>query len=325
VLGDGAQIIGSSSMGAVRAAECRHAGMRGVGVVYRLFSSGILDSDDEVAVGTDPEDGHRAVTVALVNVRYAVRRAGRAGVITRSQARGIEAAAQSLFYLDRRWPAILRTAGVDRELAGPLGAIDVKYEDARRAVEAFRALPDRPSSRARAGAEFGPAPRYRGHDRFLGRSGGELAPQLLAWLFGSGRYQRYVWPLVIGEAEFAPPASTAAHVGPAELRERLAVALARLLGDREALAERLWSELDYIDELDAELMRWHAHHKLGATRPEAPAAAALRRVREEVAITHGYADWASLVCDVQDGRVFGAIPMDWVTRACALMAAARPA
>ena len=44
----GAIVVGASSMGALRAAECWPAGVRGVGSIYRLFRRGILDSDDEV-------------------------------------------------------------------------------------------------------------------------------------------------------------------------------------------------------------------------------------------------------------------------------------
>jgi len=48
VLEDGAVIVGASSMGALRAAECWPAGMRGVGTIYRLYRRGALKSDDEV-------------------------------------------------------------------------------------------------------------------------------------------------------------------------------------------------------------------------------------------------------------------------------------
>lgn len=127
----------------------------------------------------------------LAGARFAVRRAGRDGVTTRGEAERIGAPARSLFSMDRRWPAILRTARLDGAPAGPLAATDVKDEDARRAVDAFRALPDRPAARV----ELCALPRYRGHDRALGRSAGELTPCLLEWPPGSGRYHRYVRPV----------------------------------------------------------------------------------------------------------------------------------
>jgi hypothetical protein len=50
VLQDGATVVGASSMGAIRAAECRPAGMHGVGTIYHLYRRGHLTTEDDVAV-----------------------------------------------------------------------------------------------------------------------------------------------------------------------------------------------------------------------------------------------------------------------------------
>lgn len=82
-------------MGALRAAGCWPVGLQGVGLVYRLFRMGILDSDGEVAVGTDQDNHFCAISVALVNVRYAVSRAIRQGILERQTGqRMVDAAAR---------------------------------------------------------------------------------------------------------------------------------------------------------------------------------------------------------------------------------------
>jgi hypothetical protein len=140
VIADGALVAGAASMGALRAAECWPAGMRGVGAIYRLFRSGVLDSDDEVAVAFSERPGGASSSVALINVRYAVRQAQRSGVLDSGEARRIVSAARGLFYADRYWPLILRAAGLaDRApLATALAAHDLKARDAARALEQMK-------------------------------------------------------------------------------------------------------------------------------------------------------------------------------------------
>ena len=50
----GVTVIGASSMGALRAAEMDTLGMVGIGEMYRMYKSGELESDDEVALVFDP-------------------------------------------------------------------------------------------------------------------------------------------------------------------------------------------------------------------------------------------------------------------------------
>src|SRR6185295_16313141 len=144
--------------------------------------------------------------------------------------------------------------------------------------------------------------------------------ELLTWLFGSGRYQRYVWPLVAGEVELQelPPDAESRALA---LRDALAAALARLLTDGAGLALRLWHELEFLDELDSELMQWHAVRQAAALT--SPPDATLARIREETAIAHGVRDWKMLEECVEEGGLFGAIPLHWITEACSLAAAAR--
>ena len=57
VMKKGVQVYGSSSMGALRAAELAEFGMIGVGRVYECYRSGRIVKDDEVAVTFSPVTG----------------------------------------------------------------------------------------------------------------------------------------------------------------------------------------------------------------------------------------------------------------------------
>ena len=137
VLQDGAVVVGAASIGALRAAECWPAGMVGVGLIYRLFRAGLLDSDDEVAVGVAGAHGHKGNSVPLVNMRYALSRCSRAGVVPRAAASALLTAALETFYTERHWPTVFRRAGLGAHLEDWLPALqswDLKRLDAARAL-----------------------------------------------------------------------------------------------------------------------------------------------------------------------------------------------
>ncbi|ORB89574.1 hypothetical protein LAUMK42_04766 [Mycobacterium persicum] len=47
LIADGIRVVGSSSMGALRAAELHPFGMKGYGWVFESYRSGLLDADDQ--------------------------------------------------------------------------------------------------------------------------------------------------------------------------------------------------------------------------------------------------------------------------------------
>tara|TARA_B100001939_G_scaffold51740_1_gene40996 strand:+ start:2410 stop:3792 length:1383 start_codon:yes stop_codon:yes gene_type:complete len=65
----GIEIYGSSSMGALRAAEMDKLGVNGVGQVYEWYRSGDIIGDDEVALSHLPEYPYEATTIPLVDIR----------------------------------------------------------------------------------------------------------------------------------------------------------------------------------------------------------------------------------------------------------------
>ncbi|WP_238946769.1 TfuA-like protein [Seongchinamella unica] len=199
VLADGACVLGASSMGAIRAAECWPAGMHGVGTIYRLYRRGVLESDDEVALTFIEDAGYRVASVPLVNVRYSVSRHLRQGQLGPDHAHHIIEAARNTYYPDRNWRELLQQAGIDDRdgaLRRSLAACDLKRLDAARALRrTARLLRDSPALSQAPGAGIGLTlpereSRERGHDATAGLDALTLKTHLWQWLLASGRYRQ---------------------------------------------------------------------------------------------------------------------------------------
>ncbi len=133
----GVHIVGASSMGALRALEV--TGMHGVGRVYEMYRSGLLVHDDEVALALDPDTG-RALTVPLVNLRFAIERLVDSGSLDRALGERILTAAQGIHFSERHYPAIMEAAGLAqrpdiRDLIDMLRRYDLKRDDAHTLLE----------------------------------------------------------------------------------------------------------------------------------------------------------------------------------------------
>ncbi len=143
----GVRVVGSSSMGALRAAEMDTLGMTGIGEIYRMYKSGELVSDDEVALVFDPETGF-SLSEPLVNIRFTLRDAERQKIITPQDHATLLIAAQSVFYPQRTYERIISAAGaaIDQETRGrflawvKLHAIDQKRADAVAALEYIKEI-----------------------------------------------------------------------------------------------------------------------------------------------------------------------------------------
>ena len=144
----GVRVIGASSMGALRAAEMDTLGMVGIGEVYRMYKSGELISDDEVALVFDPVSG-LSLSEPLINIRFTLKRALDEGIITGQEHDALLAAARSVFYPQRTYARIVSSAG---ESLDPLAkerfllwvedhAVDRKRQDAIEALEFIAKIP----------------------------------------------------------------------------------------------------------------------------------------------------------------------------------------
>ncbi|MDP3396357.1 MAG: TfuA-related McrA-glycine thioamidation protein [Methanoregula sp.] len=106
----GIRVVGSSSMGALRAAEMDTLGMVGIGEIYRMYKSSELESDDEVALVFDPNSG-LSLSEPLINIRFTLKRAKESGIIDTAVHDALLVSARSLFYPKRTYPAIVSGSG----------------------------------------------------------------------------------------------------------------------------------------------------------------------------------------------------------------------
>ena len=123
----GMVLFGAASAGALRAVETDRFGMRGVGGIYRLYKGG-FEAEDELAVSYSPET-LQPLSLAMINVRFALAEAREAAVITESSHDGLVRASKAIYFAHRSWPAIFRrvTECVDPAELGRLSAfLDTK-------------------------------------------------------------------------------------------------------------------------------------------------------------------------------------------------------
>lgn len=149
VLKKGIIVVGGSSMGALRASELDSFGMIGVGRVYECYKSGKIVADDEVAVTFNPVTGEQ-MSEPLVNIRYQLKAACSAGVITDSERVSLLDLASRMYYPERRYPDIALRATRDNILSAAKAdellqyingnPLNLKAEDAVRTLEKIKEL-----------------------------------------------------------------------------------------------------------------------------------------------------------------------------------------
>ena len=139
-MSQGIHVFGAASMGALRAAELAAFGMVGVGLVYEQYCNGVLTDDDEVAViHATEQHGYRAVSDAMVNIRFTLGAAETSGVIAGESRQALEALIKALPYAERSYPMLLSLAQHNQIPSQELaqlrewlqdGRIDQKRDDA---------------------------------------------------------------------------------------------------------------------------------------------------------------------------------------------------
>jgi TfuA protein len=96
----GRYVAGASSMGALRAVECRTLGMRAHGWVAARYADGTINADDEVALLFDPET-LEPVTIPLVNIRWLVGQLAADATLDAAGSETAFAAAAAVHYRER--------------------------------------------------------------------------------------------------------------------------------------------------------------------------------------------------------------------------------
>ncbi|GIH62569.1 TfuA-like protein [Microbispora siamensis] len=107
----GIHLLGSSSMGALRAVECAPYGMHGVGKIFEEYLSGRVDADDEVAM-IYSEGDFLPISEPMINLRFAVKAGVSAGAFEEHTGEVFLRAAKALYFPERTVDRVLRlTAG----------------------------------------------------------------------------------------------------------------------------------------------------------------------------------------------------------------------
>ena len=172
-LAQGIWVIGASSMGALRAAECSPYGMIGIGHVAELYRDGLEDDDEVALLHLDAEGDFRPVSEAMVNIRATLDAAVGYGVLAPEEAAVLAAAQKARYFPERHLMASIQDAqtilGFGHERSEALRSflrdhpVNVKAADARLAIQALRDLP-RGSM-----PERGPTPHSRVYDATAAR------------------------------------------------------------------------------------------------------------------------------------------------------------
>ena len=281
VIDDGAVVIGASSMGALRAVDCYPKGALGIGIVYRLYRLRAISSEDEVAVTFRQDRPFPPLTDPLINMRVALRRAVRRGLMTAADSLSIVAAAEAKHYSDRTWSLAFRDAGVMPSMTAQqfLRWVDVKRQDAnlafRRVAEWLRMgclLPAPPQYGVRL---FGllEEGRERAPDPLDGTTIDEIRADFLTWLTISG----YIRKMQLPEASFTGSPET-----PYRMHEQ---------------AASLWEAVRNSVDFDAAIVQFNVFkraveeaRRLGLS----PNANDFEQADLELAEAHGAAGWTDL-------------------------------
>lgn len=150
----GVHVLGASSMGALRAAECDRFGMVGIGRIYQRFASGEVEDDADVAQLHAPRElGYASLTVPLVNMHATLQALLLDGSISQHEFAALASAADRLFFKDRTLNAIAAKAS-DLDAARKadlLQLLTTRYVDQKR-VDALELLASLESLEDRRGA-----------------------------------------------------------------------------------------------------------------------------------------------------------------------------
>lgn len=183
----GVRVLGAASMGALRAAELESFGMQGVGAVFRLFRTGELLDDDEVALlHTGADDGFRALSEPMVNVRATVQHARDAGILDAPIAQKLIDTAKRLHFSRRTLSNILVEADLSSSDAGAAREVfrtqyvDLKATDARLLLECVHEMLIQDSPQTRPMVRSRGFERLYNNERTVRHSGTEISLRSIA-------------------------------------------------------------------------------------------------------------------------------------------------
>lgn len=147
-LNEGIAVLGSSSMGALRAAETAPFGMMGIGKIFELYQNGTVTEDDEVALIHGPaEEDYVPFSIPLINLRFTLQKL--CDKIPETIATELFSIAKSLYYPKRTLEMIgdsAKNQGMAADLVDQTIAlikknyVDQKKEDAKTLLETIKTV-----------------------------------------------------------------------------------------------------------------------------------------------------------------------------------------
>ena len=100
------ELLGASSLGALRAVELEKFGMKGIGKIFQLYKTGIIDADDEVAV-TFVRGSNVLQSEAMIDIRFNLFLAYKKGIITNDTKKRFVKIANGIYFPFRNYEDII--------------------------------------------------------------------------------------------------------------------------------------------------------------------------------------------------------------------------
>ena len=137
------ELIGASSLGALRAVELEKFGMKGIGKIFQLYKNGIINADDEVAV-TFVRGSNILQSEAMIDIRFNLFLAYKRGIITNETKKKIAKIAKNIYFPFRNYEDIIKLTqqqlpSIYDELEGFRSYI-LKNRDSLKARDAIKLL-----------------------------------------------------------------------------------------------------------------------------------------------------------------------------------------
>lgn len=138
-------VVGGSSMGALRACELYPYGMIGVGNIFEDYKTGIIDSDDDVAVSLNPETLEQ-MSDSLINIRYNFSDAVQEGIINEDEFNELLDVAKETYYPKRSFKYVIMKSSLDDEKKMLLlsyiekNKYDIKTLDAQKVIQHIKKI-----------------------------------------------------------------------------------------------------------------------------------------------------------------------------------------
>jgi hypothetical protein len=100
------ELVGASSLGALRAVELEKFGMKGIGKIFQLYKNGIINADDEVAV-TFVRGSNILQSEAMIDIRFNLFLAYKKGIITNDTKKRFVKIAKGIYFPFRNYEDII--------------------------------------------------------------------------------------------------------------------------------------------------------------------------------------------------------------------------